>query len=188
MHRRVAHLAKRTREFLDFVTRAHANLAAQGRWMRHRSSSLVRALFRSGLDTNTNTDTTPNTNTDSAKSMDLGDPGRVARAVFTLQLAPGIMLGKHDLSFRAIDALLIKAAKRYRTALVAPGEGVGALGASSIGEPSTQLTLNTFHSTGAGNITNAPEGLPRFKQLINAQDTAATAKMTIRFLAMRGEF
>lgn len=46
----------------------------------------------------------------------------------------------------------------------------------------TSNTTMQFHSTGAENITNAPEGLPRFKQLIDAKDTAATAKMTIRFL------
>lgn len=36
----------------------------------------------------------------------------------------------------------------FRTALVAPGETVGVLAAQSIGEPATQMTLNTFHSSG----------------------------------------
>jgi DNA-directed RNA polymerase beta' subunit len=128
MERRIAHLAKRTLEFLDFVTRAHAKLAAQPLWTRHRSSTLVGALLRSATASTTT-------------AADFGDPGRVARAVYTLQLAPGVALTRHNLSPRAIDVLLKKAALRYREALVAPGEGVGALGASSMGEPSTQLSF-----------------------------------------------
>ena len=37
---------------------------------------------------------------------------------------------------------------RYMRALVAPGEAVGVLAAQSVGEPSTQMTLNTFHMAG----------------------------------------
>jgi DNA-directed RNA polymerase I subunit RPA1 len=36
-------------------------------------------------------------------------------------------------------------AAKYGAALCAPGEAVGAIAAQSIGEPSTQMTLNTFH-------------------------------------------
>lgn len=38
---------------------------------------------------------------------------------------------------------------RYLRALVPPGEAVGVIAAQSIGEPSTQMTLNTFHMAGA---------------------------------------
>ena len=37
---------------------------------------------------------------------------------------------------------------RYMRALVAPGDAVGVLAAQSVGEPSTQMTLNTFHMAG----------------------------------------
>lgn len=36
--------------------------------------------------------------------------------------------------------------------LVEPGEAVGLLAAQSIGEPSTQMTLNTFHFAGFGAV------------------------------------
>jgi DNA-directed RNA polymerase I subunit RPA1 len=36
-------------------------------------------------------------------------------------------------------------AAKYGAALCAPGEAVGSIAAQSIGEPSTQMTLNTFH-------------------------------------------
>jgi hypothetical protein len=68
--------------------------------------------------------------------------------------------------------------KKYSEALVHPGEGVGALGASSIGEPSMQKTLNTFHYTGIADKNVTITGLPRFKQLINGVDTCETANLT----------
>ena len=37
---------------------------------------------------------------------------------------------------------------RYMRALAAPGEAVGVIAAQSVGEPSTQMTLNTFHMAG----------------------------------------
>lgn len=54
---------------------------------------------------------------------------------------------------------------KYMRALAAPGESVGALAAQGIGEPSTQMTLNTFHLAGhgAGNVTL---GIPRLRELI----------------------
>jgi len=40
----------------------------------------------------------------------------------------------------------------YMHALAAPGESVGVLAGQSIGEPSTQMTLNTFHLAGKGEV------------------------------------
>ena len=42
---------------------------------------------------------------------------------------------------------------RYVHSLVQPGEAVGLLAAQSIGEPSTQMTLNTFHFAGVGAVS-----------------------------------
>jgi DNA-directed RNA polymerase II subunit RPB1 len=53
------------------------------------------------------------------------------------------------------------------------GEMVGALASESIGEPSTQLTLNTFHYSGVGN-KNVSMGVPRLRELI---DVTRGAKM-----------
>ncbi|KRH94704.1 DNA-directed RNA polymerase I largest subunit [Pseudoloma neurophilia] len=45
-----------------------------------------------------------------------------------------------------------------------PGESVGVLAAQAIGEPSTQMTLNTFHL--AGCATNVTLGMPRLKEIL----------------------
>lgn len=51
-------------------------------------------------------------------------------------------------------------ASKYSTSLCSPGEAVGSIAAQSIGEPSTQMTLNTFHLAGAG--ANVTLGTERF--------------------------
>ena len=37
---------------------------------------------------------------------------------------------------------------KYMSSLANPGEAVGVIAAQSVGEPSTQMTLNTFHMAG----------------------------------------
>ena len=54
---------------------------------------------------------------------------------------------------------------KVRSALVAPGEAVGTVGATSIGEPSTQGALNTFHFSGIAE-KNGTTGAKRFKEII----------------------
>ena len=54
----------------------------------------------------------------------------------------------------------------------------GLLAAQSIGEPATQMTLNTFHSAGSGNKT-VQRGVPRFKELIDTSKNPATPSMTL---------
>lgn len=82
-------------------------------------------------------------------------------------------------SFRSIFEII-----RYRTqhALSIAGESVGCIAAQSIGEPCTQLTLNTFHN--AGNAAkNVTLGIPRFKELLDATKSPKTPCTTIRFHA-----
>lgn len=59
------------------------------------------------------------------------------------------------------DVMYIKNVK----ALAAPGESVGLLAAQSIGEPSTQMTLNTFHFAGRGEM-NVTLGIPRLREIL----------------------
>ena len=50
-------------------------------------------------------------------------------------------------------------------AMVEPGEPVGVLAAQSVGEPSTQMTLNTFHFAGRGEM-NVTLGIPRLREIL----------------------
>lgn len=63
----------------------------------------------------------------------------------------------------------------------APGEPVGLLAAQSIGEPSTQMTLNTFHFAGRGEM-NVTLGIPRLREiLMMASANIKTPSMDIPF-------
>uniref|UniRef100_A0A914VLZ9 DNA-directed RNA polymerase subunit n=1 Tax=Plectus sambesii TaxID=2011161 RepID=A0A914VLZ9_9BILA len=60
-----------------------------------------------------------------------------------------------------------------------PGENVGLLAAQSIGEPSTQMTLNTFHFAGRGEM-NVTLGIPRLREiLMTASKSIATPSAQI---------
>ncbi|EFN81707.1 DNA-directed RNA polymerase I subunit RPA1 [Harpegnathos saltator] len=62
-----------------------------------------------------------------------------------------------------------------------PGEPVGLLAAQSIGEPSTQMTLNTFHFAGRGDM-NVTLGIPRLREiLMMASKNIKTPSMEIPF-------
>ncbi|XP_055383331.1 DNA-directed RNA polymerase I subunit RPA1, partial [Condylostylus longicornis] len=71
------------------------------------------------------------------------------------------------------------------TSIVEPGEPVGLLAAQSIGEPSTQMTLNTFHFAGRGEM-NVTLGIPRLREILMlASSKIKTPSMDIPFLKNR---
>ncbi len=71
-----------------------------------------------------------------------------------------------------------KAFEEYKKALVEPGESVGIIGAESIGEPATQMTLNTKHFSGVAEL-NVTTGLPRIIEIVDGRKTISTPSMEI---------
>lgn len=67
--------------------------------------------------------------------------------------------------------------EKYLRAKVEPGTAVGAIGAQSIGEPGTQMTLKTFHFAGVASM-NVTLGVPRIKEIINAAKQITTPIIT----------
>jgi DNA-directed RNA polymerase II subunit RPB1 len=67
---------------------------------------------------------------------------------------------------------------RFNQALAHPGEMVGAIAAQSIGEPATQMTLNTFHYAGVSS-KNVTLGVPRLREIINVAATVKTPSLTV---------
>jgi DNA-directed RNA polymerase II subunit RPB1 len=55
---------------------------------------------------------------------------------------------------------------------------VGSVAANSIGEPATQMTLNTFHNAGISS-KNVTLGVPRLKEVINVSKQLKTPYMKI---------
>ncbi|KAK4354021.1 hypothetical protein RND71_026215 [Anisodus tanguticus] len=71
--------------------------------------------------------------------------------------------------------------QKYLSSLAESGEPVGVLAGQSVGEPSTQMTLNTFHLAGRGEM-NVTLGIPRLQEiLMTASDRIKTPIMTCPF-------
>ena len=62
----------------------------------------------------------------------------------------------------------------FKKAIAHPGELVGTISAQSIGEPSTQMTLNTFHLAGIAAGATVNQGVPRFKELLSVSKSLKT--------------
>uniref|UniRef100_A0A3B4BD94 DNA-directed RNA polymerase subunit n=1 Tax=Periophthalmus magnuspinnatus TaxID=409849 RepID=A0A3B4BD94_9GOBI len=69
----------------------------------------------------------------------------------------------------------------YRMRTKQNREMVGALAAQSLGEPATQMTLNTFHYAGVS-AKNVTLGVPRLKELINISKRPKTPSLTVFLL------
>ncbi|XP_011616408.1 DNA-directed RNA polymerase I subunit RPA1 [Takifugu rubripes] len=71
---------------------------------------------------------------------------------------------------------------KWQRALCEAGEAVGLLAAQSIGEPSTQMTLNTFHFAGRGEM-NVTLGIPRLREILMvASSNIKTPMMSVPVL------
>ncbi|CAE7948225.1 rpa1 [Symbiodinium sp. KB8] len=72
---------------------------------------------------------------------------------------------------------------KFQRTLAEPGEAVGVIAAQSMGEPSTQMTLNTFHLAGHGGA-NVTLGIPRLREIIQtASRSCSTPLMTVPVLS-----
>ncbi len=70
---------------------------------------------------------------------------------------------------------------KYMKSVAHPGENVGTIAGQSIGEPSTQMTLNTFHLAGHG-AENMTLGIPRLKEVLMTTPTdIKTPNMMVYF-------
>ncbi len=84
----------------------------------------------------------------------------------------------HGLTYEELDELIENIVARYNESLIEPGEAVGTVAAQSIGEPSTQMTLRTFHFAGVREF-NVTLGLPRLIEIVDARKKPGTPIMEI---------
>lgn len=75
---------------------------------------------------------------------------------------------------------------KYVKAKIEPGSTVGAVGAQSIGEPGTQMTLKTFHFAGVASMS-ITLGVPRIKEIINASKLISTPIISCKLVNSTSE-
>lgn len=88
------------------------------------------------------------------------------------------VLQVEEMTKQSFDWLLGEIKQRFMKSLAHPGEMIGTLAAQSVGEPATQMTLNTFHFAGVG-AKNVTLGVPRLKELINVAKQCKTPSLAI---------
>ena len=93
-------------------------------------------------------------------------------------LAAKRVLKEHKLTRAGFDWVIGEVESRFKMALAPPGDGIGVVAAQSIGEPATQMTLNTFHFAGVS-AKNVTLGVPRLKEIINIAKQIKTPSLTI---------
>ncbi len=106
-----------------------------------------------------------------AKSMGYEIPISVCKEL----VAAKNKYGMNDADFKI---LIKETADRYLDNQVDPFEAVGIVGAQSIGEPGTQMTMRTFHFAGIAEM-DVTLGLPRLIEIVDARKTPSTPSMTI---------
>ena len=83
-----------------------------------------------------------------------------------------------DFSEAKVKKILDAVLKEYEEARAEPGESVGLVSAESLGEPGTQMTLNTFHFAGVAEM-NITMGLPRIIEILDGRKELKTPMMEI---------
>jgi len=97
-------------------------------------------------------------------------PNNLFKVLYFYYLSPKDLLLHKRLTRKSIELLMTVINNAYKKSLVAPGEMVGMIAAQSIGEPTTQLTLNTFHFAGVGSKSNVTRGVPRIEEILSLSD------------------
>ena len=106
-------------------------------------------------------------------------PTELFKAMYYYYLSPKELLVIKRFNKKALTVLLETITLMYKRALVAPGEMVGMIAAQSIGEPTTQLTLNTFHSAGVASKSNVTRGVPRIEEILSLSENPKNPSLTI---------
>lgn len=100
-------------------------------------------------------------------------------ALLRFHLAPHKLIVKERFTKEAFDMLLEIILVNHMKAWVQPGEQVGIVAAQSIGEPATQMTLNTFHQAGVASKSAVTRGVPRLRELLKVTQNPKATSLTI---------
>ncbi len=111
-----------------------------------------------------------------------GTPCKLFRTLFVYYMSPKVLLVKRRFNRRALELLLETILLTYKRSIIAPGEMVGIIAAQSIGEPSTQMTLNTFHLAGVATKSNVTRGIPRLEEILSLSSELKMPSDTIYLL------
>jgi len=106
-------------------------------------------------------------------------PTELFKTLYYFYLSPKELLMTKRFNRKALIILLTTIVETYYKAIVAPGEMVGIIAAQSIGEPTTQMTLNTFHFAGVSAKSNVTRGVPRIEEILSLSENPKNPSCTV---------
>jgi DNA-directed RNA polymerase beta' subunit len=106
-------------------------------------------------------------------------PTALFKTLYFYNLSPKDLLIVKRFNRASLSLLLETIVLMYKRAIVAPGEMVGMIAAQSIGEPTTQLTLNTFHFAGVASKSNVTRGVPRIEEILSLSAEPKNPSLTV---------
>jgi DNA-directed RNA polymerase II subunit RPB1 len=116
---------------------------------------------------------------DKLKTHEYMKPTELFEAIYYYYLSPKDLLVNKRFHKAALVVLLENIVLKYKQSVVHPGEMVGIVAGQSIGEPTTQMTLNTFHMAGVGSKSNVTRGVPRIEELLRLTKNPKNPSLTI---------
>ena len=90
----------------------------------------------------------------------------ILHMMIDIHLHPKRLIETFKIQLAEYNEVCITIEQLFHKSMINPGEMVGAISAQSIGEPATQMTLNTFHFAGVSAKSNVTRGIPRLRELL----------------------
>jgi DNA-directed RNA polymerase II subunit RPB1 len=106
-------------------------------------------------------------------------PTNLFKTMFYFYLSPKDLLVVKRFNKAALTLLLDTITLDYKRAIVTPGEMVGMIAGQSIGEVSTQMTLNTFHFAGVASKSNVTRGVPRIEEILSLSSEIKNPSLSV---------
>ena len=106
-------------------------------------------------------------------------PTELFKTLFYFYLSPKELLIVKRFNMAALSLLLDTISINYKRGIVAPGEMVGMIAGQSIGEVSTQMTLNTFHFAGVASKSNVTRGVPRIEEILSLSSDIKNPSLSV---------
>ena len=183
----------KTKEYINYILYMRKEIIENSLENTHKSSVNVAVSFVNILNNisghqeeNTICDITPleifellEKTIEKLNLMTYNKPTNLFKTLYYYYLSPKNLLLKKKLTKKNIIYLLDMIVLYYKKALITPGEMVGMIAAQSIGEPTTQLTLNTFHYAGVASKSNVTRGVPRIEEIMTLSENPKNPSCTV---------
>ena len=149
-------------------------------------NTIVNVQGQMGLNQNSVVDITPleafeliEENFEKMSKLSYAPLTKLFKIMYYFYLTPKELLVNKRFHRKALIVLLETISLKHRESIVHPGEMVGVIAGQSIGEPTTQLTLNTFHLAGVSSKSNVTRGVPRIEEILRLTKNPKNPSLTV---------